>query len=155
MSKSKKINNELSAISRYIGLKYAKYTLLVLLALVYYPMRVMPGYIFIVTFLVPILFSMLTTVSSNGEIAADNLTMSYTAEKYHFTKLRYSSEKFGSVFTLLLLFLWQINIYRYDTYQMPFQIVPTFLIFVYILTRIITCIYFKYKIKHNLAHLNI
>ena len=47
MTDIKKLNYELSSISRYAGLLYSKYTLLILLAIIYYQMLITPAYIFI------------------------------------------------------------------------------------------------------------
>ena len=53
MPDSKKLNKEISLISRYTGLKYSKYTLIVILALIYFPMGTTPVYILLAVAAVP------------------------------------------------------------------------------------------------------
>lgn len=151
----KKLNYELSSISRYAGLLYSKYTLLMLLAIIYYPMRITPAYIFIAALLTPLVPRIIFTTQQPSRDNTDNFTLAYTAGRYHFTTENYKYEKFGSFFTLILLLLWHVKVYYHSTYSLPLRLVPSLIIIVYILVRIITGIIIKYKIKYNFMHLNI
>lgn len=151
----KKLNYELSAISRYAGLLYSKYTLLILLAIIYYPMRITPAYIFITAVLAPLLPRIVFATQQPARDKPDNFTLSYTAGRYHFTTENYKYEKLGSYFTLMLLLLWHIKVYYHSTYSLPLRLAPSLIIIIYILVRIIAGIIIKYKIKYNFMHLNI
>lgn len=155
MTDIKKLNYELSSISRYAGLLYSKYTLLILLAIIYYPMRITPAYIFIAAILTPVVPRIVSASQQPAKDQKDNFTLAYTAGRYHFTTENYKYEKFGSSFTLILLLLWRIKVYYHSTYSLPFRLAPSLIIIVYILVRIITGIIIKYKIKYNFMHLNI
>lgn len=155
MTDIKKLNYELSSISRYAGLLYSKYTLLILLAIIYYPMRITPAYIFIAAILTPVVPRIVSASQPQAKDKTDNFTLAYTAGRYHFTTENYKYEKLGSSFTLILLLLWHIKVYYHSTYSLPFKLAPSLIIIVYILVRIITGIIIKYKIKYNFMHLNI
>lgn len=157
MSNSKKINNELSLISRYTGLKYSKYILMALISIIiiYYPTSITPLYIFLASFLTPILLGLIDSTQHNTKDVTEDFILLYTAKKRNFTKQKYKNEQYGCVVTILLLFIWQININRQNIYEMPLKTAPALLIIIYITTRIIISIFIKYKIKYNFMNLNI
>ncbi len=155
MSNSKKINNELSLISRYTGLKYSKYILLVLLIIVYYPMPATPFYIFLASFFTPVVLSLIDSTHHDAKDATEDFILLYTARKHNFTIQKYKNEQHSYIITLFLLCIWQIKISCQDMYEMPLRAVPALLITVYISTRIIIKIFIKHKIKYNFMNLNI
>lgn len=155
MSNSKKINNELSLISRYMGLKYSKYILLVLLIIVYYPMHMTSLYIFLASFFTPVILGLNSSTRQNMRDGTEDFTLVYTAKKRNFTKQKYKNEYYGFIVTLFLLCIWQMNINYHDAYEMPLRAVPSLLIIIYITSGIIIGTFIKYKTKYNFMNLNI
>lgn len=157
MLNNKKINNELSLISRYTGLKYSKYIFMILIFIVviYYPTRITPLYIFLASFFIPIVLELIESTRQNTNDDIQDFILLYTAKKCNFTKQKYKNEQYGCTVTILLLFIWQLTINRQNIYEMPLKIIPSMLIIIYITTRIIISIFIKYKIKYNFMHLNI
>ena len=154
MQNYKKLNKEISLISRYAGLKYSKYVLLMLLAIIYLPMRTTPAYIFMAAVFAPLFLGLAASISQNQE-CAEEFALPYTAEKYNFTITRYRNEKYGYLLNCFLLLLWQADINIHSLYIMPLKTVPAFIIIVYTLVRIITGIFIKYKIKYDFTNLNL
>lgn len=154
MQNSKKLNKEISLISRYAGLKCSKYILLVLLAIVYFPMRTTPAYIFLAAVFVPLFFGLAASISQTQHVE-ETPALPYTAMKYNFTITRYKNEKYGYLLNCFLLLIWQADININSLYIMPLKNVPAFIIIVYTLTRIITGIFIKYKIKYDFINLNL
>ncbi len=154
MQNRKKLNKEISLISRYAGLKCSKYVLLVLLAIIYFPMRTTPAYILLAAVFAPLFFSFATSISQNQKITEES-ALPYTASKYSFTITRYKNEKYGYLLNCFLLLIWQANINLHSLYAMPLKTVPAFIIIVYTLVRIITGIFIKYKIKYDFTNLNL
>ncbi|MDE7051400.1 MAG: hypothetical protein K2O92_00615 [Lachnospiraceae bacterium] len=154
MQNSKKLNKEISLISRYAGLKYSKYVLLILLAIIYFPMRTTPTYIFLAAIFTPMFLGLVASISQNQQ-DTEEFALPYTAEKYNFTTTRYKNEKYGYLLNCFLLLLWQANINLHNLYIMPLKTVPAFIIIVYTLVRIVTGIFIKYKIKYGFINLNL
>lgn len=154
MQNSKKLNKEISLISRYAGLKYSKYVLLMLLAVIYFPMRTTPAYIFLAAVFVPLFFELAASISQKQQVT-EEFALPYTASKYNFTITRYRNEKYGYILNCSLLLIWQANINLHNLYIMPLKTVPAFIIIVYTLVRIITGIFIKYKIKYDFINLNL
>lgn len=155
MSNSKKINSELSLISRYIGLKYSKYILFTLLIIVCYPMPITPLYILLVSFFMHIVLGLTDGTHKAAKDATKDFILMYTAQKYKFTVQKYRNEQYGCIVTLFLLFIWQVIINIKGIYEMPLRAIPASLITIYVFTRIITGMVAKYKIRHNFMNLNI
>ncbi len=155
MSNSKKINKELSLISRYTGLKYSKCILLVLLIIIYYPMQATSLYIFLASFFTPIILGLNGSTRQTMQDGTEDFILIYTAKKYNFTIQKYKNEYGGFIVTLFLLCIWQININYYNAYEMPLRTVPSLLIIIYITTDIIIGTFIKYKAKYNFMNLNI
>ncbi len=154
MSNKTQINHELSSISRYMGLVCSKCVLLVLLALIYYPMRLTPGYIFIAALILPPIYGIMSDASSKPDGGPEKLILSNTAKKYRFTALKYKSEKFGYAATLVMLLAWQAGVSINDAYPMPLYIVPSLLVAIYAATRVAAGIFFKRKINRDFINLN-
>lgn len=154
MQDYKKLNKEISLISRYAGLKYSKYTLLVLLAVVYFPMRITPAYIFLAAVFFPAFSGLSASISQDKKQNKDS-TLPYTASRYKFTITGYKSEKYGYLLNCFLLLVWQININLHNLYVFPLKIVPALIIIIYTFVRIITGIFVKYKIKYDFTNLNL
>lgn len=157
MSNSKKINNELSLISRYTGLKYSKYILmaLIFIVIIYYPNSITPLYIFLASFFIPIVLELVKSTHQDTKDDIQDFILLYTAKKRNFTKQKYKNEQYGCIVTILLLFIWQFTINRQNIYEIPLKTIPSLLIIIYITTRIIISIFIKYKTKYNFMHLNI
>ncbi|MCI9079181.1 MAG: hypothetical protein HFH68_09710 [Lachnospiraceae bacterium] len=154
MQNSKKLNKEISLISRYAGLKYSKYVLLVLLALIYFPMRATPAYIFLAAVFAPLFLGLAASISENQH-DTEEFALPYTAGKYNFTITRYKNEKYSYLINCFLLLLWQADINLHNIYTVPLKTVPAFIIIVYTLVRIITGTFIKYKIKYGFTNLNL
>ena len=152
MTDNTKIKSELNKICLYNGLICSKYTLLVLLAILYFPMHT-TAYIFISAIVVPALFSLMVGQSASNNDNIEEFILAPTAKKYHFTYLRYRSEKFSSVCLLMLMLAWQVS--ANVNFVMPWQIIPTVTIIIYILTRFFSSLFFRFKINHDFMHLNI
>ena len=154
MQNSKKLNKEISLISRYAGLKCSKYILLMLLAIIYFPMRTPPTYIFLTAVFAPLFLGLAASISQNQQ-DTEEFVLPYTAGKYNFTMTKYKNEKYGYLLNCFLLLLWQADINLHNLYTMPLKTVPAFIIIVYTLVRIITGIFIKYKIKYDFTNLNL
>lgn len=152
MTDNTKIKSELNKICLYNGLIYSKYTLLIILAILYFPMHT-TAYIFISAIAVPAIFSLMIGQSETNNNNTKDFILAPTAEKYHFTYLRYRSEKFSSVCLLVLMIAWQIS--ANISFAMPLQLAPTITIIIYILTRLLSSLFFRFKIDHDFMHLNI
>ena len=85
MTDIKKLNYELSSISRYAGLLYSKYTLLILLAIIYYPMRITPAYIFIAAILTPVVPRIVSASQQPAKDQKDNFTLRIYSRQIPFT----------------------------------------------------------------------
>lgn len=153
MPDSKKLNKEISLISRYTGLKYSKYTLIVILALIYFPMGTTPVYILLAVAAVPPFLGLVASISPDAG-AKEGACLPYTAGKYKFDITRYKNEKYGYILNCSFLLLWQVKISLYNLYSMPLKAIPAMIIIIYTLVRIITGIFIKYKIKYNFTNLN-
>ena len=154
MQDSKKLNKEISLISRYAGLKYSKYTLVLMLAFIYLQMgSTTPVYILMVAVSVPAFLGLAASISPDHK-SKEGLLLPYTAGKYKFDITRYKNEKYGYISSCLLLLLWQAKINLYGLYSMPLKAVPAIVIIIYTLVRIITGVFIKYKIKYGFINLN-
>jgi len=153
MPNSKKLNKEISLISRYAGLKYSKYTLIVILAFIYFPMGTTPVYILMAAAAVPAFLGLVKNISQDA-VEKEGVSLPYTAEKYKFGITRYKNEKYGYISNCFFLLLWQAKINLYDSYSMPLKAIPAMIIIIYTLVRIITGIFFKFKIKYDFTNLN-
>ena len=154
MQDYKKLNKEISLISRYAGLKYSKYTLLVLLAAIYFPMRITPAYIFLAAVLFPAFLGLSASISQDKKQSGD-FSLSYTADRYKFTMTGYKNEKYGYWLNCFLLLIWQASINLHNLYVFPLKIVPALIIIIYTFVRIITGIFVKYKIKYIFTSLDL
>jgi len=155
MPNSKKINKELSLISRYASLKYSKYILLSLLAITYYKMHGAQLYIFFALFFTPLILGLADSTRQEEENGTEGFTLLYTARKHNFTIQGYRNEKYSYIITLFLMVIWQVNINRRCLYVMPLKAVPSILIIVYILAQISIGTFIKYKTKYNFMNLKI
>ncbi len=155
MSDTQKIKFELYSISRYIGLVYAKIAVLLLLAIVYYPMRVAPGYIFIFTLITPLFIELSLSLKENKQTdPVDTFILAPTAKKFHFTVKKYKIEQGTSLLMIVLLLFWQMSIYRNSNFEMPFAVVPSIIIVIYAIVRISVKIFYRFKINHDFLHMN-
>ncbi len=160
MSHAKEINHEINIISRYIGLIISKYLIFALLIITLYPMNIIPGYIL----LAGIIFPVALRFSSEPETSHDKNTVSHrkhsfilsqTAKKYKFSYKKYKAENYNFILISLLLIVWQNVLIQKNVFSYPVNIIPSFMLIIYILSRFLAKIIFHFKLHHDFINLNI
>lgn len=167
MSHAKEINHELNIISRYLGLIVSKYLMFIMLIITFYPMNIIPGYIL----LAGIIFPAAVRFASNPETASNthavskkniplpnnehSFILSQTAKKYNFSYKKYTAEKYNFILISLLIIVWQNVLIQKSIFSYPVNIIPSFMLIIYILSRFLAKIICHYKLHHDFINLNI
>ena len=154
MSEQKKINRELNSISRYMGLITSKYVIFVLLLITMFPMNIVPGYIFLAGLIFPVAFKFISEENSSKKDVTD-FTLHPTAKKYKFSYLKYKAEAFNFLLITLLLIVWQLVLHNTNVFSYPVNIIPSFMLIIYILSRFLGSLFFKIKLHHNFMNMNL
>ena len=144
MSQAKEINHELNIISRYMGLIISKYLIFALLIITLYPMNIIPGYIL----LAGIIFPAALRFAVNLETSPDKNTASQK-------KADVSDRECFFTLISLLLVVWQNVLIQKNVFSYPVNIIPSFMLIIYIISRFLAKIIFHYKIHHDFINLNI
>lgn len=144
-----KPRRELRKIAEYRAFCIAKYTLILFLVLVYYPMRPTPGYYIIFLLGLPFLFRATFFANEDGKKdASETFTLRLTAKKHGFTMQKLYSEKSGGNLVLIFMILWQYSAIRHESYEQLYLYIPGILAVIYLVTRII-CKYVYFYYLHN------
>ena len=157
MSDKKKNNHELSIISRYLGLMTSKYIVFILLIVTLYPMNIIPGYILLACIVFPAGLSFAINDKNDHKYDDDitNLTLYPTAKKYKFSFIKYRCESYNFILIIVLLFVWQFTINKDNIFTYPKNIIPSFILIIYILSRFLANIIFRIKLHHDFMNMNI
>ena len=115
MSDSQSIYKELKLISNYLGLITAKYVTIILLVIVYYPMRPTPAYILAAIIISPLLIRYALSMTSQTD-ASKKFILYPTARKYSFTIPKYKAEKITYPLIVFFMAAWQLSINHYNVY---------------------------------------
>lgn len=144
-----KPRRELLKIADYRALCIAKYTLILFLVLVFYPMRPTPGYYIIYLLGFPFLFRMtIFAQNKNKKDASEFFVLQLIVKKHGFTMQKLHSEKFSGNLVAILLILWQYAVVRNEMYEPLYFYIPIILLVIYLVTRILSkYVYFFYL--HN------
>ena len=160
MSQAKEINHELNIISRYMGLIISKYLIFALLIITLYPMNIIPGYILLAGIIFPaaLRFAVNLETSPDKNTASPkkadvsdrecSFTLSQTAKKY-------KAENYNFILISLLLVVWQNVLIQKNVFSYPVNIIPSFMLIIYIISRFLAKILFHFKIHHDFINLNI
>ena len=160
MSQAKEINHELNIISRYMGLIISKYLIFALLIITLYPMNIIPGYILLAGIIFPaaLRFAVNLETSPDKNTASPkkadvsdrecSFTLSQTAKKYNL-------ENYNFILISLLLVVWQNVLIQKNVFSYPVNIIPSFMLIIYIISRFLAKILFHFKIHHDFINLNI
>ncbi|MBU5478217.1 hypothetical protein KQI69_03265 [Eubacterium sp. MSJ-13] len=157
MSNKKKNNHELTVISRYLGLMTSKYIVFALLIITYYPMNIIPGYILLAGIVFPVALKFATDNDDNRKNDDDitKLTLYPTAKKYRFSSTKYRCESYNFILMIILLFVWQLTLNKNNVFSYPKNIIPSFILIIYILSRFLGNIIFKIKLHYDFMNMNI
>ncbi len=159
MSDNKNSSHELHIISRYLGILTSKYILFLLLILTLYPMKIIPAYILLAGIVFPaaLKFAIYDNSSDgkNDSIAIKDFTLYPTAKKYKFTYAKYRCESYNFILITILLFVWQFTLNKAGIFSYPKNIVPSFILIVYILSRFLGSILFKIKLHIDFMNMKI
>lgn len=157
MSNKKKNKHELNIISRYLGLMTSKYIAFILLIITFYPMNIIPGYILLAGIVFPVALNFAIENGNNNKTGDDitKLTLYPTAKKYKFSYTKYRCESYNFVLMIMLLFVWQFTINKDNIFDYPKNIIPSFILIIYILSRFLGNIIFKIKLHYDFMNMNI
>ena len=153
MSDSQRIYKELKLISNYLGLITAKYVTIILLAIVYYPMRPTPAYILATIIICPLLIRYALSTASQTD-ASKNFILYPTARKYGFTMPKYKAEKITYPLIVFFMVAWQLSINHYNVYAFPIHVFPSVILIVYIISRPFARLFFRIKLHYDFMHMN-
>ena len=151
-----KPRRELRKIAEYRALCIAKYTLILFLVLVYYPMRPTPGYYIIFLLGLPFLFRATFFTLQNGKKdAVESFSLRLTAKKYGFTMQNLNSEKTSGNLVLIFIILWQYSAIRHESYEQLYLYIPGILAVIYLAARIICKNVYFYYLHNNFMSMKI
>lgn len=157
MSDNKKNKHELNIISRYLGLMVSKYIVFILLIITFYPMNIVPGYILLAGIIFPAALKF--AIDNGKKHTTDNDITKFmlypTARKYKFTFTKYRCESYNFILMIALIFVWQLTINKNNIFNYPKNIIPSFILIIYILSRFFGNIIFKIKLHYDFMNMNI
>lgn len=144
-----KPRRELLKIADYRALCIAKYTLILFLVLVFYPMRPTPGYYIIYLLGLPFLFQVtFFAPNKNKRDLSESFILRLTVKNHGFTMQKFRSEKLSGNIVVVLMILWQYSAVRYESYDSLYIHIPIILVIIYLVTRIV-CKYVYFFYLHN------
>ena len=148
MSQAKEINHELNIISRYMGLIISKYL-------------IFAGIIFPAALRFAVNLETSPDKNTASPKKADvsdrecSFTLSQTAKKYNFSYKKYKAENYNFILISLLLVVLQNVLIQKNVFSYPVNIIPSFMLIIYIISRFLAKILFHFKIHHDFINLNI
>lgn len=149
----KNIKKDIRLLSRYIGLKWARYIISALLIAGFYYFKLTALYLLFVTLLLPECFKFLLSYKKKDKKNRPS-SLKMTLKKYNFTLDKYNCEKYSQPLILILLFAWQVNL-KGHSLPLPWQIYPAILFVTNVLARIIISPLFHLHLHRNFLNLNI
>lgn len=155
MSASKP-RRELRKIAEYRALCIAKFTLILFLVLVYYPLRPTPGYYIIYLLGLPFLFRFTFFSINNGKRdAVESFSLRLTAQKHGFTMQKLNSEKFSGNLVVAFMILWQYSVLHNESYEQIYLYIPAILVVIYLVTRVVCKYAYFYYLHRGFMSMNI
>jgi hypothetical protein len=140
---SKQIIREKRNISKYAGLRYSRFFLVICLFFLSVPLRPTSIYLFAFFFLVPWIVSTILA----DKIANVPVFLESCARKYHYTSLHFSVERCIGRIAVLFLVAWQLSLSR-SSVSSYLLFAPGILLLFYLLCRIVSTAIIRQQIHH-------
>ena len=145
------VHTEQRFIAKYTGMLFARLLLMICLFFLFFFMQQIPVYLFAFSFLFPWIWSDILTRRKKEK----PLILFSIAQKYHYNISRYHAEKITYQALFFFLDVWQVSLCKYNPYESVFLPVPAFLLFLFVLTRIVCTGIIKHQIHKTYTSLDL
>lgn len=152
-----KIHWELKSICRYRSLVISRTVLLILMVLLFFPLRPVPAYLILILFVFPSAINYLINSShpDKNEQILSNSVLTETMKSHNFVYSKFRSEVINYYFTVFVLIVWQIFQERITWYNIPIWVLPSFILVIYIITERTIFLYHYLHMHYDFTHINI